>query len=125
MRKRHESRRGAPALWGAAVLVAVAAALAVSAVGSAAGTILYVDRGNAACTDGGSGASTQPFCTIGAAAAKVLAGQTVEVASGTYPEAVTVSTSGTSSAPIAFTAAPGATVTVKGQTNGFNVSGRS
>src|SRR5688572_1322591 len=83
--------------WGAAALLAVAAALAVTALGSAAGTVLYVDRGNAACTDGGSGASSQPFCTVAAAAAKVLAGQTVEVASGTYTEAVTVPTSGTSS----------------------------
>jgi parallel beta-helix repeat protein len=47
------------------------------------------------------------------------------VASGTYPEAVTVAGSGTSTAPIVFTAAPGATVTVTGQANGFVVSARS
>ncbi len=86
---------------------------------------LYVDRGNAACSDTGSGTATQPFCTISAAAAKVTAGQTVEVAAGTYAEAVTVASSGTSSAPITFTAAPGATVTVSGRANGFAISGRS
>src|ERR671934_5322 len=90
-----------------------------------AAPILYVDRGNPACSNTGSGTSTQPFCTISAAAAKVTAGQTVQVASGTYPEAVTVGSSGTSSAPITFTAAPGATVTVSGQANGFAISGQS
>jgi parallel beta-helix repeat protein len=49
----------------------------------------------------------------------------VEVAAGTYLEKVSISKSGTSSAPIVFTAAPGATVTVTGQSNGFVISGRS
>src|ERR671935_947051 len=107
----------AVAVIGCVVLLAGATA--------ATGPVLYVDRGNAACSDSGSGTATQPFCTIGAAAAKVTAGQTVQVAAGTYPEAVTVGSSGTSSAPITFTAAPGATVTVSGQTNGFAISGQS
>jgi parallel beta-helix repeat protein len=55
----------------------------------------------------------------------VAAGQTVQVAAGTYPEAVTVATSGTSAAPISFTAAPGATVTLSGKANGFSISGKS
>ena len=75
---------------------ATAAFAVVAVVGAAAAaqtaSILYVDRGNAACADSGSGSATQPFCTIGAAAAKVTAGQTVQVATGTYPEAVTVAT---------------------------------
>jgi parallel beta-helix repeat protein len=95
---------------------------AAKAVG---GSTLYVDRGNASCSNGGSGTIDQPFCTIGAAASVVVAGQTVQVAAGTYPEAVTVSSSGTSSAPIVFTAAPGAAVTLNGQANGFYISGRS
>ena len=63
--------------------------------------------------------------TIGAAAAKVVAGQTVTVAAGEYLENVTPANSGSSSAPIVFTAAPGATVAVSGQTHGFTVSGKS
>ena len=107
---------------GAAVL---AVALVQSGPGAAANGTLYVDRGNLNCSNSGTGSSLQPFCTIGAAAAKVTAGQTVEVATGTYPEAVKVITSGTSTAPITFTAAPGATVTVSWQANGFAITGRS
>jgi parallel beta-helix repeat protein len=91
----------------------------------ASGATLYVDRGNASCSDAGSGSQSQPFCTIGAAANAVTAGQTVQVASGTYPENVTIRSSGTSTNPIVFTAAPGATVTVSGQSHGFTISGRS
>jgi parallel beta-helix repeat protein len=49
----------------------------------------------------------------------------VQVATGTYLEKVTISNSGTPGAAIVFTAAPGATVRVTGQANGFAVSGRS
>jgi parallel beta-helix repeat protein len=90
---------------------------------------LYVAKGNANCSDGGSGTAAQPFCTIRPAASRVVAGQTVLVDSGTYNETVTVSSSGTATAPINFVAAPGATVTVTGSgsasANGFNLSGRS
>jgi len=87
--------------------------------------ILYVDKGNASCSDNGSGTSTQPFCTIRPAALRVAPGQTVLVSSGTYNEQVTVSTSGTASAPIIFAAAPGATPTVTGGTYGFYMSGKN
>jgi len=87
--------------------------------------ILYVDRGNASCSDSGSGTSAQPFCTINAAASRVVAGQTVLVSSGTYNERVTVSSSGTATAPIIFAAAPGTTPTVTGGTSGFYLSGRT
>ena len=83
---------------------------------------LYVARASAACSDSGPGTSSQPFCTIGAAASKVVAGQTVQVAAGSYPEDVTISKPGTASAPIVFTAAAGATVTVSGQLHGFTVT---
>jgi nitrous oxidase accessory protein NosD len=107
----------------ATVLFAVA--LVQTGVGVAAEGVLYVDRGNPSCSDSGTGLLTQPFCTIGAAAKKVSAGQTVQVASGTYPEAVSMVTSGTSTSPISFTTAPGATVTVSGKANGFSVLSRS
>jgi uncharacterized repeat protein (TIGR01451 family) len=86
---------------------------------------LYVDGSNPNCSDTGPGTDTQPFCRIGAAAARVSAGQTVQVAAGTYSENVTVPVSGTAIAPIVFTAAPGATVTLTGHSNGFSISGRS
>jgi parallel beta-helix repeat protein len=90
---------------------------------------LYVAKGNANCSDGGSGTAAQPFCTIKPAASRVVAGQTVLVNSGTYNETVTVSSSGTASAPINFVAAVGATATVTGATTGnanaFYISGRS
>jgi parallel beta-helix repeat protein len=92
---------------------------------AAGGSVLYVDRGNSACSNSGSGTAAQPFCTISAAAAVATAGQTVQVAAGTYPERVAVASSGTSSAPLVFTAAPGATVTLSGQANGFYLSGKS
>ena len=59
----------------------------------------------------------------------MTAGQTVLVFSGTYSESVTVTSSGTASAPINFVAAPGATVTVtgsgSGSANGFYLNNRS
>jgi parallel beta-helix repeat protein len=86
---------------------------------------LYVNRSSPSCSNAGSGTGQQPFCGIGAAASRAVAGDTVEVASGTYSETVTPPRSGTSTAPIVFTAAPGATVIVSGQTNGFLISGRN
>jgi parallel beta-helix repeat protein len=110
------------------LMVAVAAialvALNVRAA-SALPTVLYVDRGNPSCSDTGLGTSTQPFCTIKKGASVATAGQTVQVASGTYPELVTVSNSGSPGSPIVFTAAPGASVTVSGQANGFKLAGKS
>jgi parallel beta-helix repeat protein len=115
--KRHTLK----ALVGAVVLLVT---FAQSGVAAAASGTLYVDRGNSSCSDSGTGSLSQPFCSIGAAAGKVTAGQTVQVAAGTYPEVVRIVTSGTSTATIAFTTAPGATVTVTGQANGFVISGR-
>jgi parallel beta-helix repeat protein len=105
-------------------MVALVVALVPSGLGSAASGVLYVDRENPRCSDAGTGSLTEPFCTIGAAAGKVRAGQTVQVAAGTYPEMVTMVTSGTAKKPISFVAAPGATVTVGGQKSGFVISGK-
>jgi parallel beta-helix repeat protein len=110
----------------AAVVVAVVVALVGVSQARAVTSTLFVDGSNPACSDAGSGTATQPFCTIHAAAAKVVAGQTVQVLAGTYPESVTVRSSGTSDAPITFTTAAGAAVTVgSGQTDAFYMSGRS
>src|SRR6266704_1576866 len=110
------------------LLIAVAATALVGLnvrAAAAAATVLYVDQNNPSCSDTGSGTSTQPFCTIKPAASQATAGQTVQVASGTYPELVTVSNSGAPGSPIVFTAAPGASVTVSGQANGFKLAGKS
>jgi parallel beta-helix repeat protein len=107
----------------AAALLAVAGFSTSTAEGAA--STLYVDRASPACSDSGPGSQSQPFCTIGAGAAVVAAGQTVQVASGTYPEAVRVTRAGAAGAPIVFTSAPGADVTLTGATDGFALSGAS
>ncbi|MFJ2187364.1 right-handed parallel beta-helix repeat-containing protein [Kitasatospora sp. NPDC087861] len=89
------------ALLGAAGLPAVGVNSAV-----AAATTLYVNNAAGAnCTDSGTGAQSAPFCTIGAAAAVVQPGQTVEIGSGLYPEDLTITRSGTAVAPVTFRAA--------------------
>ncbi|MEY9963085.1 hypothetical protein ABIA33_001111 [Streptacidiphilus sp. MAP12-16] len=67
-------------------------------------TVLYVDNGTSAhCSDQGTGTQAQPYCTISAAAAVVLPGQTVSIAPGQgYNEEVDITRSGTASAPITF-----------------------
>lgn len=87
-------------------------------------SLLLVDQGHGNCSDSGSGTSAQPFCTISAAAARAVAGDTVNVASGTYREQVTVRNSGISTSHIVFSAAQGASVTVTGGKHGFLLSGR-
>jgi len=116
-----------PSLRARVLVVAIAAAalLAIDARPAAAAAILYVDRNNPSCSDTGAGTSTQPYCTIKKGASVARAGQTVQVASGTYPELVTVANSGQPGSPVVFTAAPGASVTVSGQVNGFKLSGKS
>ena len=103
----------------AAIVVVAAVGLPVSSAAAAVPT-LYV--GGAGCTDGGQGTQGQPFCSISKAASIVVAGQTVIVADGSYPETVSVTKSGTASAPIDFTAAQGATPTLTGGSHGFSLS---
>ena len=113
---RHRAKRRLPALAGAMIILGGLPSLA-------AGATLHVDQNNAQCTNSGSGTEQQPFCTIGAAAGQVAAGDTVLVQSGIYNEAVTVPSSGTSGAPIVFNAV--GAVTVTGQARGFDLSGRN
>jgi len=108
------------------VLVAVAAPiLAYTWVASATPTVLYVDNTNPSCTDSGSGTQSIPYCTINKGAQVATAGQTVQVAAGTYSELATVGHSGSAGSPIVLTAAPGATVTVTGAANAFKASSKS
>lgn len=77
--------------------------LSARADASALPSTLYVNNASSAnCSDQGAGSQAQPYCTVGAAAAVVQAGQTVLVAPGTYDENVVINRSGTSAAPITF-----------------------
>ncbi|MEH0982284.1 PKD domain-containing protein [Micromonospora sp. CPCC 205556] len=96
--------------------------LATEAPAQATVENLYVNQAAANCSDQGPGAKTEPFCTIGAAAAVVTAGQTVWVAGGSYPERVTIPASGTYELPIGFIA--NGPVTLTGPTAGFVVDGQ-
>jgi hypothetical protein len=70
------------------------------ASGSARARELYVDptTGN----DAAAGSKAAPWKTIGKAAGAAVAGDTVHVAPGIYPEIITSSASGTAAAPIVF-----------------------
>ena len=67
-------------------------------------TILYVNNAAGSnCSDSGTGTQAVPFCRIAPAAAVVMPGQTVQIAAGSYNDtAVTITRSGTATAPITF-----------------------
>jgi hypothetical protein len=109
----------------AACIVSLALIVAGAVAAQASGSTLYVDNGNPSCSDLGPGTQSQPFCTIGHAASVAVAGDTVVVSTGTYSENVTVARSGDPGAPIVFSVAPGATVTVTGWSHGFTISSKS
>lgn len=122
-----ERRRGPRRRVTRGLVVFVAGLSAALLVGSARSaeaeskSVLHVDGSSTACNDKGTGTASQPFCTIVRAAQRVRPGQTVVVAAGTYSGSVGVPVSGTAKAPIVFTAAPGATVTLAGQRSGFSL----
>lgn len=119
-------RRTQGVLASAGLVAALSSAFAlVTASPAGASVNRFVDASNPSCTDTGTGTSTAPYCTIQAAASAAQPGDTVQVESGTYTESVTISRSGTSSAPITFEPAPGASVTVSGGYRGFAINGSS
>jgi parallel beta-helix repeat protein len=109
---------------GAMVSASVVASVLTAGAAQAA-TTYVVDNTNASCTDAGAGTLAQPFCTITAAAAKAVAGDTVAVNGGPYAggTSVTPANSGASGSPITFTASPGVTIT--GGTRAFTLSSRN
>lgn len=116
--------RAAAATVGAVVLAG--AALVVPAVPAlAAGPAPYLYVGGAGCSDTGAGTQTTPFCTIAKGGKVAVAGQTVVVASGVYPDEVFPWHSGTAGAPITFQPAAGATVQIVGARHGFTISNQS
>ncbi|MFJ4667973.1 right-handed parallel beta-helix repeat-containing protein [Kitasatospora purpeofusca] len=96
------------ALAAGLTLLATAGLPAVTTGGaSAAAGTLYVDHApDADCSNSGGGTAAQPFCTVAAAAAVASAGQTVEIAWGTYPEELVFTRSGRQGAPIVFRGKP-------------------
>jgi PKD repeat protein len=97
-------RRGIALSVGALLCLSVSVPPAASA---ASADTIYVDNTSGAnCSDSGTGTPTVPFCTIQAAADVVEPGQTVQLA-GAFVESVTISRSGTASAPITFTGGTG------------------
>ncbi|MFJ6623262.1 PKD domain-containing protein [Kitasatospora sp. NPDC091335] len=86
----------------AAALAAVLGMPPPAAFAADPATVLYVAGKSASCSDSGQGGQAAPFCTIAAAAAVVLPGQTVRIAPGSYPEQVDVRRSGTPGHPIRF-----------------------
>jgi hypothetical protein len=88
------------------VLIAAAGAVVAVLSGQASAdqpAVLYVNNQTTSnCSDGGTGSSAVPFCTISAAAAVVSPGQTVTITAGSYPEHVTITRSGTPDQPITF-----------------------
>jgi parallel beta-helix repeat protein len=115
-------RRGRVVL---AVAAFVGGVLVMAAPAHAVPSTLYVDRNNPGCSNVGPGTVTQPLCTIAAAGTRAIAGTTVIVSTGTYPDQVTVKNSGSSAEPIVFMPAAGANVTISGPVYGFRLSAKS
>ncbi|MFJ9519402.1 PKD domain-containing protein [Kitasatospora sp. NPDC101801] len=65
-------------------------------------SVLYVNNRNSKCSDAGTGAQAQPYCTIQAAADVAQPGQTVRITGGYYQEQVVLKQSGTAQSPIVF-----------------------
>ncbi|RPH59213.1 MAG: hypothetical protein EHM81_08635 [Chloroflexi bacterium] len=76
-----------------------------------AGNVYYVSTSG---NDSNLGTQSQPWRTLGKAASKISAGDTLYIRGGVYQEAVTFSRSGTASAPIKILAYPGETPIVDG-----------
>lgn len=107
-----------------AIVLTGGAVLGVVTPAQAADPVLYVRPEAGVCSDTGAGTQQRPFCTIGAAAAVVVAGQAVEISSGRYDERVTLARSGTPQRPIIFRVAPGASAELSGPTAGIVVDGQ-
>jgi parallel beta-helix repeat protein len=111
------------AMAGVMITGAVAGSM-LSATAAQAATTYTVDNTSASCSDAGPGSAAQPFCTIGAAAKKAQAGDTVLVKAGTYTgSSVNPANSGVAGSPITFTANAG--VTIRGGTRAFAISSRN
>ncbi|MEV0480820.1 PKD domain-containing protein [Streptomyces sp. NPDC050508] len=101
-----------------AVLVVSCFGAGVAHADAAVATALYVDDEAANCSDTGPGSAAEPFCQIQPAADAVAPGDTVYVTGSKAPYApVTIRSTGTADAPVAFRSVPGdgSPVTVAGK----------
>ena len=96
----HSPRRAAAA----AITLALALGGGTAVAHADDTTVLYVDGSSASCTDTGTGAEAAPYCTIQPAANAAVAGDTVDIETGTYDGDVDVTSTGTAAAPIVFQA---------------------
>jgi hypothetical protein len=96
-----------------------------------AATTYYVDRGHSQASDSNPGTEALPWLTIQHAAQVAVAGDTVVVKAGAYPERVTPQHSGVAGQPITFKASPRRSVTMWGfytvnadylRIEGFNIT---
>ncbi|MGZ4536415.1 MAG: right-handed parallel beta-helix repeat-containing protein [Nocardioidaceae bacterium] len=79
-------------------------ATAQETVTARAASTYHVEQGSPACSDTGDGSAATPFCTIGAATKKLVAGDTALVGAGQYREQVQLTTGGETGAPITLQA---------------------
>lgn len=70
----------------------------------AVGSTYYVDQNNPACSDGGPGSQSQPFCTVKQTQVVAQPGDTFNVADGRYGDVFKINVSGTQEAPISYVA---------------------
>lgn len=110
---------------GIVVLAAATPAVALPPAAAQGGTTYYV---SADAPDGGQGLSPETALpSIQSCADLAQPGDTCVIGAGTYEETVVPPTSGTASAPISFTSAPGAEVVVSGteELTGFSPVGQT
>ena len=92
------TRRGAAVT---ALIIAAGFGASAPAFADTPATTLHVNNAQGVnCSDSGTGTQAQPYCTIQAAVNAVSGGQTVLIEPGIYNESVTVTHSGTPTAPI-------------------------
>ncbi len=94
--------------------IAAGLVLALGCWSSVGATTWYVDQNNANASDAGPGTASQPFKTLGKGTSVAVAGDTVQVNSGRYYEAVTFAHAGTATQPITLKALPGQRAIVDG-----------
>ncbi|MDG9674178.1 carbohydrate-binding protein [Micromonospora sp. DH14] len=85
--------------------------LAARPAAATGGTTYHVSTSG---SDVGPGTTTSPFRTIQRCATVMVAGDTCQIAAGTYRETITPAANGTATNRITYTAAPGARVVVDG-----------
>jgi hypothetical protein len=100
--------------------MALGTSVAVAHADETSSTLYVNNAASAHCTDtaSGAGSAATPFCTVQAAANAAVAGDTVQIASGTYA-AATITSTGTAQEPIVFEAvAPGGRVAISPSATG-------